>query len=56
MQNLFKLFAPGEQHVDQNEGLGLALVKLIMDAHKGEIKVRNNSGAKGAIVELVFKN
>lgn len=54
MQTLFGFFAIGEQHVDQNAGLGLALVKLIMDAHRGEIQITNNPG-KGATVRLFFK-
>lgn len=54
LKNLFGFFSIGEQHIDQNAGLGLALVKLIMDAHKGEIQVTNNQ-TKGAIVRLFFK-
>jgi two-component system, sensor histidine kinase and response regulator len=53
LKNLFQLFAPGEKHVDENKGLDLALVKLIMDAHKGEIKVFNNE-EHGATVTLTF--
>jgi two-component system, sensor histidine kinase and response regulator len=53
LKNLYQLFAPGEKHVDENKGLDLALVKLIMDAHKGEIKVFNNEG-HGATVTLTF--
>ena len=52
-KNLFSLFNPGEQHIDKNTGLDLALVKHIMDAHKGNIKVQNNE-AKGATVRLEF--
>jgi len=51
--DLFKFFAVGEQHVDQNAGLGLALVKLIMDTHHGNIEIRNN-GTKGSNVRLIF--
>jgi two-component system sensor histidine kinase/response regulator len=50
---MFSLFAPGERHVNQNTGLSLALVKLIMDAHGGTIDVRNNEGG-GATVRLFF--
>lgn len=53
MKNLFNLFAPGEQHLDSNKGLDLALVKFIMDAHNGEILVENNN-PNGAMVKLVF--
>ncbi len=54
LSNLYGFFAIGEQHVDQNAGLGLALVKLIMDAHHGEIQVTNNP-TEGATVRLFFK-
>ncbi len=53
LRNLFKFFEPGGQHIDENVGLALALAKLIMDAHHGEIKVINNPG-KGATVKLIF--
>jgi len=52
MQNLFKLFSPGERHINENEGIDLAMAKLIMDAHKGEIQINNYSG--GAVVSLIF--
>jgi len=53
LENLYKMFSPGEQHIDSNKGLNLSLIKLIMDAHKGEIDVRNNED-KGATVTLIF--
>lgn len=55
LKNLYQLFAPGEQHFEGNKGLDLALVKFIVDAHKGEIKVSNNEG-QGATVTLIFPN
>jgi two-component system sensor histidine kinase/response regulator len=54
LKNLFKFFGVGEKHVDQNTGLNLALIKLIMDAHQGEILVTNNE-TTGATVKLIFK-
>ncbi len=54
LKHLFQFFAVGEQHVDENAGLGLALVKLIMDAHKGKIEVSNNE-TKGGMVRLSFE-
>lgn len=53
-KNLNKVFAPGKYYTDQNFGLDLALLKIIMDAHKGLINVRNND-AEGAVVSLNFK-
>jgi two-component system, sensor histidine kinase and response regulator len=49
-ENLFQLFAPGEKHVNENEGLELALAKLILDAHKGSLDIENLT--KGAEVTL----
>ena len=54
LKNLFHFFGVGEKHIDKNNGLNLALIKLIMDAHKGEISVRNNK--VGSTVKLIFKN
>lgn len=54
LNKLFKLFSSGEQHIDQNLGLGLALVKLIMDAHSGRVEISNRKTG-GASVKLIFK-
>lgn len=54
LENLFSLFANSETHRDKFIGNGLALAKLIMEAHNGIIEVANNE--KGAIVNLKFKN
>lgn len=53
MKGLFQFFSMGEQHVDESAGLGLALVKLIMDSHQGKIEVWNNESG-GATVKLSF--
>jgi two-component system sensor histidine kinase/response regulator len=50
---LFELFSSGEKFIDQNLGLGMALVKLIMDAHSGKIEIENNEQG-GASVKLTF--
>lgn len=55
LKNLYQLFAPGEIHVEANKGLDLALVKLIMDAHKGTINISNNED-HGSTVTLIFPN
>lgn len=52
MKNIFTLFTP-DHHTDKNIGLGLPIIKLIMDTHQGNVKVYNSSDA-GAIVELSF--
>ena len=54
LNNLFKLFSPGEAHIDSNKGLSLSLVKHILDAHGGKIELWNNKN-KGATVKLSFQ-
>lgn len=53
LENKFKLFAPGADPVDKDSGLQLALARLIMSAHDGEIDIKNNQ-TKGSTVTLVF--
>lgn len=55
IKKLYNLFGIGEKHIDKNNGLSLALVKLIMDAHNGNIVVINNKPV-GATVKLIFKD
>ena len=49
----FEPFSTGSEHNNLNMGIDLALVKLIIDAHKGEIRL-NNSPAGGAVVNVVL--
>jgi two-component system sensor histidine kinase/response regulator len=53
LTNLYALFATPDTHVDKNAGISLALVKLIVDAHNGQMQVKNRK--KGASVILKFK-
>ncbi len=53
LDNPFLPFAHGEKHIDENTGLNLLLIKLIMDAHHGQIEIFNNQH-KGATVRLTF--
>jgi signal transduction histidine kinase len=55
LTNLYKLFVTSNILTQQGKGLDLALVKLIMDAHNGEINVKNNASG-GAQVDLTFIN
>ena len=55
LNNLFKLFWVGDGHIDQNTGLNLALIRLIMNAHQGRIEVLNHQ-PEGTIVRLTFSN
>lgn len=50
----FQIFSLGDAHIDQNTGLNLALIKLIMDAHQGNIEVFNHL-PHGATVRLTLK-
>ena len=43
----------GENHIDQNIGLDIHLVKLVMNAHSGKINIGNNESG-GAFVRLEF--
>ena len=52
LKNLFCLFSPGTQHINENMGIELALCKLIMDSHKGKIIAYNTNN--GAAVKLSF--
>jgi len=51
LQNPFQLFVSDERS-DQQKGLSLALVKLILDAHKGKVELSNveDRGAKVTIM------
>ena len=53
MDNLYKPFGLGEQHFDNNYGLSLKAAKLIMETHKGEIRVENLKEG-GACVSLIL--
>ena len=55
LQSLFKPFSPGEKHIDKNKGLGLSLVKMIIDFHHAQITVSSKSD-NGAQVVLIFNN
>ncbi len=53
LKKIFSFFGVGDKHIDQNTGLNLAIVKLIMNVHRGDIKVTNNKSG-GATVKLFF--
>lgn len=53
MDTVFDLLSPGEDHMDDNIGLSLAMVKLIMEKHSGTVELGNNDGP-GAWVRLRF--
>lgn len=54
LKNIFKLFLTDGEYLNQNIGIDLALVKIVMDIHEGHIEVFNNN-TKGATVKLSFK-
>jgi two-component system, sensor histidine kinase and response regulator len=53
-KNLNRVFANEEVYAEDNFGLDMALIKIIMDALKGTINIRNND-AEGAVVSLALK-
>jgi two-component system sensor histidine kinase/response regulator len=53
LDNPFQAFVNYAEHVDQNTGLNMLLIKYIMDAHGGRIELKNNPD-KGATVKLIF--
>jgi len=53
LDNLFKLFSTANEHLDSKLGLGFPLLKLIMEAHEGEINVSNVKSG-GALIRLSF--
>lgn len=48
------LFEPLVSGSERGLGLGLAIVRDIMDLHLGEVKLRNNTTGVGAVVSLFF--
>ena len=52
-QNIFKPFVTDDDITKQGMGLNLALIKLIIDAHHGNIQISNNKKG-GAKVQLEF--
>lgn len=52
-ESLFDLFSAGDILHREGTGLGLAAVKLVLDAHEAEIQIENDEGAK---VTITFAN
>ena len=55
LKNFRELFATGQEHINKNTGLDLAIACLIMDNHNGKLEVENNQKG-GATVKLIFPN
>jgi len=53
LKSAYDLLTPGETHIDNNIGLSLSIIQLIMERHEGTIEVGNNP-EKGAWVRLTF--
>lgn len=53
--HLSELFTYGDKYRDNSKGIGLPVVKMIMDSHGGELILENNPQG-GTIVKLLFKN
>ncbi len=50
---IFQPFGLGQDHIDKKVGLGLHLVKLIMETHKASINIGNNKDG-GSYVGIIF--
>jgi two-component system sensor histidine kinase/response regulator len=53
LRTAYDVLTPGESHMDNNIGLSLSIIQLIMERHEGTIEVGNNP-EKGAWVKLSF--
>lgn len=53
LKDPFRLFSYGKDFLDEQKGLSLALVNLILKAHKGSVKIANSEDG-GAVVRLYF--
>jgi two-component system sensor histidine kinase/response regulator len=53
LEKLFQVFGTGDVAHQEGKGLSLSAVKLIMDAHSGDIEVKNRK-PRGAEIKLVF--
>ncbi len=56
LEKVFERFYSDRPHDQEgsHSGLGLNIVKNIIDSHKGSIKVYNNSTNKGAVVDIIL--
>lgn len=52
IQNLFKPFSLGDEHNDSKKGLGLHLVKIIVDYHQGNIFIENTKNGARVVIEF----
>lgn len=53
LNNPFRLFRMGMNHIDGSTGLSLALVKLIIDKHSAKIDLSNDESG-GAVIKITF--
>ena len=52
---IFKRFYSNRPHkFGEHSGLGLNIVKNLVELHNGKISASNNMGQKGAIIEIIF--
>lgn len=55
LDNIFEPFAQGEQSIERAQGgmgLGLALVKKVVDAHNGEVEASSGGVGKGSLFRV----
>lgn len=56
LENIFQPFGLGQDHIDKKVGLGLHLVKLIIDAHNATINIGNNKDGGSYVGLILNKN
>ena len=55
IENIFKRFYSNRpKNFGEHSGLGLNIVKNIIELHKGKIKAANRTNSKGAQIEVIL--
>lgn len=53
-ETLEKIFTPFYSTKSGGTGLGLYIVREIMQAHRGDVEIKNRSDARGAVARLTL--
>lgn len=55
LSHIFEPFSTVDEHIDRNKGLGLSIVKMILDFHQAQIHISNKEGG-GSLIKIVFNH